>query len=172
MKSEPSGGLPSPGFESSATGAKPASASPLINALLNARAASATTSGVCGSAVGGVDRADVGIAGAEISGRGRHRDFDGTKNILRPRHEVRKIVKIDARARLASGQRERERRHRDAVANAATIEAATPQDAGPSTKTRGPRSPRRTRPRQSIAKLDAPSSTAPDTTRLPPDIRR
>ena len=47
MKSEPSGGLPSAGFESSATGTRPASASPLSNALLNDRAASATTSGVC-----------------------------------------------------------------------------------------------------------------------------
>ena len=59
MKSEPSGGLPSPGFESSATGTKPASASPLINALLNACAGSATTSGVLDGAVGCVNHADL-----------------------------------------------------------------------------------------------------------------
>src|SRR5208282_2668131 len=120
-----------------------------------------------GGAVGCVDHAGLGIAGAEISGRRGYRNFGGTKNALRPGHEARKIMEIDTRARLASGQCERKRHHRGAVANATTIEAATLQNAGPSTKRRRPRPPRQTRPAQSIATPDEPSSWR-DTTRRPP----
>src|SRR5215472_9550908 len=52
MKSDPSGGLPSCGLESSGSGARPASVNPLSNALLKVRPASRTQSGVLTSPSG------------------------------------------------------------------------------------------------------------------------